>query len=307
MLPQNGLIIDVRGNPGGNINSAEEILQTLTPHLIEGESAEFLNSPLNLAICNLNKAAGTAEDLSAWVDSMNLALMTGSAMSARFPLSSSEDCNRIGQKYFGPVILIVDALSYSAADIFAAGFQDHKIGTVLGTHSTTGAGGASKINHEDLMNVLAGGGCGYSKLPGGVGMSVALRRTLRVGKRAGLPLEDFGVKPKKHYLMTRNDLLYGNVDLIDKAIELLVALKYKRTQINVIRKLIPGTGYRINIKTRGITRIDVFLLDHPFNSFNLRHGKIEFNIPMPVSQTPTLEIRGFYKDKLVARYRDSFH
>jgi C-terminal processing protease CtpA/Prc len=39
---------------------------------------------------------------------------------------------RSGQKYFGPVILIIDALCYSTTDMFAAGFQDHNIGEVLG-------------------------------------------------------------------------------------------------------------------------------------------------------------------------------
>ena len=46
-------------------------------------------------------------------------------------------CNLFGQRYYGPVALIIDALCYSTTDIFAAGFQDHEIGPVIGT--TTGA------------------------------------------------------------------------------------------------------------------------------------------------------------------------
>ena len=45
-------------------------------------------------------------------------------------------CNGIGQVYYGPVVLITDALSYSATDIFAAGFQDNEVGLVLGTAAT---------------------------------------------------------------------------------------------------------------------------------------------------------------------------
>jgi hypothetical protein len=41
-------------------------------------------------------------DLSAWVESMQQALQTGSAFSAGFPISDPEMCNAIGQKYFGP-------------------------------------------------------------------------------------------------------------------------------------------------------------------------------------------------------------
>ena len=38
----------------------------------------------------------------------------------------------MGQTYHGPVVLITDALCYSTTDIFAAGFQDHDLGFVLG-------------------------------------------------------------------------------------------------------------------------------------------------------------------------------
>ena len=71
---------------------------------------------------------------------MQLALQTGSTFSAGFPISPPEDCNAIGQKYFGPVVLVTDALCYSTTDIFAAGFQDHQIGPVLGVDGNTTTG-----------------------------------------------------------------------------------------------------------------------------------------------------------------------
>ena len=60
-------------------------------------------------------------------------------------------CNGIGQVYYGPVVLITDALSYSATDIFAAGFQDNEVGLVLGTSGNTGAGGANFWSLDDLL------------------------------------------------------------------------------------------------------------------------------------------------------------
>ena len=60
-------------------------------------------------------------------------------------------CNGIGQVYYGPVVLITDALSYSATDIFAAGFQDNDVGKVLGTGGNTGAGGANFWSLDDLL------------------------------------------------------------------------------------------------------------------------------------------------------------
>ena len=45
--------------------------------------------------------------------------------------------NSIGQRYYGPVVLITDARCYSATDIFCAGFADHRIGPVLGVDANT--------------------------------------------------------------------------------------------------------------------------------------------------------------------------
>ena len=47
-------------------------------------------------------------------------------------------------------MLVTDAFCYSTTDIFAAGFQDHEIGTILGCHDNTGAGGANVWDHDDL-------------------------------------------------------------------------------------------------------------------------------------------------------------
>src|SRR6185436_18153978 len=50
-FPRQGLIIDVRGNGGGKIRAGERILQFFTPQRIKPELFEFINSPLNLEIC----------------------------------------------------------------------------------------------------------------------------------------------------------------------------------------------------------------------------------------------------------------
>ena len=45
-------------------------------------------------------------------------------------------------------------------------------------------------------------------------MIVAMRRSIRVGIRAGSPLEEFGVSPDVLHLMTRRDILEDNRDLM---------------------------------------------------------------------------------------------
>jgi hypothetical protein len=174
---------------------------------------------------------------------MEQAVMTGSTFSAGFPITPPDSCNDLGQRYFGPVVLITDPLCYSATDMFAAGFQDHGIGTVIGVGGATGAGGANVWTHGLLARLMAPpattggspapgrtpsattGGSGdsspYQALPRGADMRVAARRTIRVGLHQGDILEDLGVRPDVRYAMTRRDLMDGNRDLVDGAIDRL--------------------------------------------------------------------------------------
>ena len=218
-FPQDGLILDVRGNPGGSIRAAESLLQLFTPNAIEPELFEFINTPLNFQIC---KSAPDDWDLKRWLPSIGDSVLTGATYSAQFPLTRDALCNGIGQLYYGPVVLITDALSYSATDIFAAGFQDNEVGLVLGTGGNTGAGGANFWSLADLLRAQKKDPASpFKKLPKGAEMIVAMRRSIRVGLRAGSPLEEFGVSPDVQHFMTRRDLLDENVDLLARAARLI--------------------------------------------------------------------------------------
>jgi C-terminal processing protease CtpA/Prc len=214
-FPQEGLIIDARGNPGGKIRAGERLLQLFTPRRISPELFEFINTPLNLEIC---RHAPKHWDLSRWADSMAEAVQTGAIYSSGFPFNSEESCNDIGQVYYGPVILIIDALSYSTTDMFAAGFQDNEVGEVLGTSDNTGAGGANNWTYDDLMTALRNyPGSPFKPLPKGADIGLAMRRSIRVGRNSGRPLEELGIVPDDRHYMTRRDLLEQNYDLLRKA------------------------------------------------------------------------------------------
>ncbi|MFZ1546731.1 MAG: S41 family peptidase [Candidatus Nitrotoga sp.] len=304
-LPQDGLIIDVRENGGGVINNGELILQTLTSRQVDPELLQFINTPLNLEICRRNGPTSNWADLSQWVESMQQALQTGATFSAGFPISDPEMCNAIGQKYFGPVVLITDALCYSTTDIFAAGFQDHKIGPILGTDGNTGAGGANVWEHQHLVNaVLPGEGSVYKSLPNGAGLRVAIRRTLRVGQRAGTPVEDLGVIPDERHFMTRDDLLNGNIDLINKAGSMLAAIRPVR-RLTVKVQTTSLTQATVVADTQGMTRLDMYLSDRPFQSIDIQGGQATFIFAKPDAAQLNLEILGFDGTHLVARYRTS--
>jgi C-terminal processing protease CtpA/Prc len=111
-------------------------------------------------------------------------------------------------------VLITDPLSYSAADIFAAGFQDNELGKITGTAGRTGAGGANVWTHDLLRLWLPEE---IEPLPEGTGFRIALRRVTRVRIKEGVPLEDLGVEADVVHRLTKRDLTDGNYDLITAA------------------------------------------------------------------------------------------
>jgi hypothetical protein len=308
LLPQDGLILDVRGNIGGSINCGECILQLLTPRRIEPEPMEFINTPVNRELCRKHAT------FTPWYASIKRAVETGAIYSQAFPITPPAQCNAIGQRYYGPKVLIVDALCYSATDIFSAGFQDHAIGPVLGVHARTGAGGANAFTQAWLAKAyaervdathgtpeaVASGSGIYEPLPAGADMRVALRRTLRVGKHAGTLLEDFGVIPDALHAMTLNDVLSQNIDLLEHVGRILAPLPRRRLTVDVGAD---AAEIALTVATVGISRLDVLVDGRPRQSLDVSDGKTSCTVPKSSQGQSVLEVQGYAQDELVAARR----
>ena len=80
---------------------------------------------------------------------------------------------------------------------------------------------SDRLFHAEMINIFASV-CPFTGLPKGAELRVAFRRSQRIGPQIGNDVEDFGIRPDYVYDMTRNDLLKGNVDLINYAVGLLV-------------------------------------------------------------------------------------
>jgi len=300
LLPQEGLILDVRGNGGGHIFASEFTLQTMTPRRITPEPVQFSCTPLNLEICRRHKDNPTNQiDLGPWFPSMDQAVETGSIYSSAFPITPVDGANAIGQRYFGPVVLVTDARCYSATDIFAAGFQDHEIGPVLGVDDTTGAGGANVWTHgllKALRDIPPDAETPYAALPRQADMRVSIRRTLRVGKRAGTPVEDLGVRCDVRHEMTRRDVLENNVDLLDAAGALLAGQTVRRLRLT---PSLAGGTLTLQLTTGGIDRVDVYVDGRPRGSSDVSDGATTLTFA-GVGAATTVQVQGFAAGDLVA-------
>jgi Peptidase family S41 len=325
-LPQKGLIIDVRNNPGGIIWCGELLLQLLTPHHIKPEPLQFISTPLTYELCRRNSSP-PYDDLSPWFKSLKQIVETGATFSQSFPLTPEEWCNSIGQKYYGPVVLITDALCYSTTDFFAAGFQDHNIGPILGTSGNTGAGGANVWDHAPLLERMRQGSgdtdSPLKSLPNGANMRVAIRRSLRVNEHEGMPLEDLGVVPdaslwvdgeKNVHEMTKKDLLNDNVDLINHAAKILAKMPVHRITADVSSDVEKIT---FKTKTENIARMDVFIDDRPDRnnsakfvfrpqlSIDVINNSAQFVVKQPRNKPSFIRIEGFNKENELVAVRQT--
>nr|BFD95620.1 hypothetical protein KitaXyl93_69800 [Kitasatospora sp. Xyl93] len=230
--PAEGLVVDVRGNPGGNILAAEAALRVLSAGPVAPVRFSLPTTRAALALVRANPA------FRRWTASIRDAVETGEPYSQAFPLTDPDAVAEGLPHYAGPKVLVVDALTYSAADIFAAGFADNRAGVltdggagggtdddadggagaVLGTAASTGAGGANVWTY-DLLSVWLPEL--LPALPRGAGFRVALRRATRAGASIGVPLEDFGVAADPLHRLTRRDVLGHNEDLLAAAAALL--------------------------------------------------------------------------------------
>ena len=265
--PTVGLIVDVRGNGGGDIRAAERLLQVLTPRRIEPEPAQFIVSPLIRRLCIANQADPI--DLRPWTASCIDAVETGATFSTGFPIGSGRRRQRSrARRYYGPVVLITDARCYSATDIFAAGFQDHEIGRIVGVAERTGAGGANVWTHDLLRQLLpvalvaAQVAARRGDLPGGDPSHdpgrPARGRAARGPRRRG---------PTASIAITYDDLLHDNRDLIDAAVAEMAGGPPDASRR---RSRVGADTVTVEVQTAKLDRVDAYVDGRPVGSADVR-------------------------------------
>ncbi|MCC6537271.1 MAG: hypothetical protein IT162_06970 [Bryobacterales bacterium] len=290
------LLIDLRGNRGGNIPAAEQILQLLTPGQITPASFQFLNSAL------LQRVAGQNPLEADRLEAFGLDTDTGAVFSRAAHLTSEDDANRLGQCYYGRVALITDALCYSAADIFAAGFQDHRIGPVIGVDGSTGGGGANAWAYDShVAGKVTEDGWTFPDLPDGANLQFSVRQSLRTGRFQGKVLEDFGVTPDYRYLVTESDLFGCDAGLYDFAFSRLL-WGTGLQEISVDLQLSRMTTYnafderlRIDCRTSGVGRAELLVNGKTLSVADVHadgsRWSVENYLDWSMKQLETVELR----------------
>lgn len=190
-LPQNGLIFDMRGNSGGYIAAGERVLQLFSVTPIVPARFEFRVTDLTRAMAILS------DEFSRWRPSFAETFATGEDYTRGIPIEGEDaDYNKVGRKYPGPIILVSDALAFSTADIFAAGFIDNGLGKVICTDGNMAAAGGNNwtwdvvriYNPDFRLDAKLKPDMAAGKLTGGIvdafnagGVSLSTKATLSAG------------------------------------------------------------------------------------------------------------------------------
>lgn len=293
LMPPQGLIVDIRGNPGGIVVAAEMALQFLTPRTIDPTRFALLATDFARTFCALkpNRA-----EFGKWLPSLKAAVRNGELYSAALPITEPSKCNLAGQVYGGPVILVADSTTYSSGDLFTAGFVDNGIGEVLCVGESTGAGGASVWDYGDLRQWAGKLRRQLPRLPDGGLLRFSFLRATRAGPQLGAPIEDVGVsvRASQQYAMTRDDLLCENRDLLARCIAWLERQPY--SVMSCVRGKKRGT---IDVITAGLDQLDVQVDRHRLESVYIKDGET-YSFAMPQG-TKRVEVRGLKRGDLKQR------
>ena len=128
-MPADYLIIDIRSNPGGNLEIAECLMQLFTPHEVEPLQFQF-RATREIERFISNDGGEVNDDFKDWVQGVTEAVANGQQYSTPAAMTDKARANVIGQEYYGTVALLIDGITYSSGDIFAA-YQDSVFCPVL--------------------------------------------------------------------------------------------------------------------------------------------------------------------------------
>ena len=290
LLPPEGLIVDLRANPGGLIWAAERLLQLFTPEHVEPTRFSMLATPLTRAMAD---APQNHNELEPWRQSLHDAVATGELYSRAAPITPPGQANDIGQVYGGPVVAVVDANTYSAGDLFAAGFYDNGVGLLVTVGEATGAGGANVWSPENVSEALLGTMFEQTALPAGIGYTLSVRRATRAGSAEGQAIEDIGVRGHRTYVMTKRDLAKDNQDLRAFCGKLLAG--QPRTFLSAT-----ASGASVEVTSAGLDRLDLTVDGRPFGSQPLRDGTTRVDLP---PSWATADLAAFDGEQLRQRRR----
>jgi len=226
------LVLDVMRNPGGSLCYTEELLRRVVPYRYRAIGAEIRAT--RDWLISIHQTIEDAESLGASQHTIDLFTAIETELEIAYKQNRGRTnavplCNPYFERdpvttasgsllaYSKPALLLTDEFSASAAEIFAAVFQDSQRGPLYGWR-TTGAGGSVS---GDMITGF------YSESASTVTQSIAVRTEQKISPEYGITpyIENVGVVPDiKVDYMTEDNLLNSGKTFVDSFTAAVVSL-----------------------------------------------------------------------------------
>ncbi len=248
-----GLIIDVRGNPGGQLGLADRLVQLTSRHPVTPLRYRLRNTDFHRELLAAAVDNGFPWNVT-FADDLDSIAGTEKVFGSNLAITSEAEANDVGQRFYGPVAVLTDAGCYSSCDSFSALMQDMEAGKIYGVDPATGAGGANVMPYSTYQRFSAG------EMLESIGQefTVPFRQTIRVRDHAGETLEQTGVAVDQRFVPFLADLASSRDSVLDQVVTELV-LAAPRPRVDITRHVVRVPP--------GATRI--FLPVHTFGGIDL--------------------------------------
>ncbi|MDD4976532.1 MAG: S41 family peptidase [Bacteriovorax sp.] len=288
------LVIDLRGNYGGQISFAELMATLLTPMPVRPLPFYIRANDLILVLFN--------EDAT-WKDLIYPNIETNHLVGPGV-LTTQMELTSSSQVYFGKVVLLTNSECFSSCDLFAATMKDNAKVTIYGTDHSTFGGGANVWSIDYLAPVFKALNI-PATLPQNVGMRVTGRHAHR--QKTNLLIEDLGVATDIFLSENTEDVVAPEsssvVARIFKDLSKTPGLK-NSSQISIkfdkdIFQKHGGENLVITSSTSNIDQVAVFKNNKFLKRFKVdSENKLSIDLPLAEANygVDIFEIYGFNKD-----------
>jgi len=192
------LVVDVTRNPGGSPCDVEDAIARLTPNPFQGTSAEYRVGWSDVVAYADAFDQATQDGLDdetlavfqMYRDAFKDAFLNGQGRTKALPVCGST-ANRtpVTTAYTKPVLVLIDDITFSAGELFAALMQDNHVGSVFG-YRTAGAGGVLFGGYSTPVGVYSEGSATVTR-----GLTVRTQSVVTTDYPTTNYVENVGVRP----------------------------------------------------------------------------------------------------------------
>lgn len=216
-MPKRGLVVDIRGNGAGVGEMVKAVVELVHGVSIRNQVLSVRSTRLVEQLVSTARGQGMNRARRVFIRSFEEAV--GSSRRVKEEFSGPVEAvyqfafAPLARAYFGPVVTVVDGRTYSAGDIYAKLMVDEGLSVLVGVDANVGAGGASSVLYSELVETAPRV---FQELGGGgVDFGTAFARVFRGGRKSGVLVERFGVRPDVRYYYTRRDTLEEDCELFE--------------------------------------------------------------------------------------------